>query len=58
MPKVHSGEGRKHYVNRAVEVIMDEDGSSPRQAAGKAHGMYDQYLKNKRKRARKKGKGK
>lgn len=54
MPDVRPGESRKHYVSRAIPIIMDEDGRSPRQAAGKAHGMYDQYLKRKRKRKRKK----
>lgn len=54
MPKVRSGESRKAYTSRAIPYMIEKEGLSPDHASGKAHGMYDQYLKKKRKRKGKK----
>ena len=50
MPKVRRGEKRSEYVKRAVHEMVHKEGLSPRQAVGKAEGMFDQAKKAKKKR--------
>lgn len=45
MPKVRSGESRNEYVKRAVDYLVHKEGLTPKQAVGKAEGMYDQHKK-------------
>jgi len=55
MPAIGKGEGRKTYVSRCIPVRRREHpGESASKSAAACHGMYDRYLKNKRKRERKK----
>ena len=48
MPKVKPGETRKKYVSRAIPYMIEKEGLTPVQAAGKAHGMYDQARKRRK----------
>ncbi len=44
MPAVKKGEKRSDYVKRAIHMMIAE-GLTPKQALGKAEGMYDSYKK-------------
>jgi hypothetical protein len=50
MPSVKKGENRKQYVKRCRKYLMLKEGiKDPDHATAKCHGLYDQYLKKKKK---------
>ena len=48
MPKPYPGESRKEYISRAIDYMVKHEGLDHRQAAGKAYGMWEKYIKDKK----------
>ena len=53
MPKVNPNESRKSFVGRCIPIVIKE-GATQAHAVAKCNGMYEQYLKRKRRNTRKK----
>jgi len=49
MPEHKKGESRKDWMNRCVPYVIKREGLSPKNAAGKCGGMYDQWKKKQHK---------
>ncbi len=50
MPEPQTDESREHFVSRCISFLFNQEGERDRShAAAKCHGMYDQWLKRKRK---------
>ena len=42
MPWPKKGEKKNSYISRAVKEMVDKEGLTPKNAVGKAEGMWDQ----------------
>ena len=48
MPKPKPGEDRKSYLQRAVRMMIHEEGLKPMHAVAKAYGMWREHVKKRR----------
>jgi len=49
MPKIRKNETKSEYIPRAIRYLMKKEGLSQKYAVGKAHGIWRQHLKERRK---------
>jgi len=54
MPNVKPNESKSSYLNRCISYVVNNEGTSQKQAIGKCNGLWEQHLKRKRRNTRKK----
>ena len=45
MPTAHKNETRQKFISRAIRMMVNQEGLSQKHAVGKAHGLWEQHIK-------------